>query len=204
MITLAIDTASSHTSIAVFEDTQILQEETWESNNDEAEKLMPAIEEMLNKNSLSYENIDQIYCVKGPGSFTGLRIGVTVANTISYLTKAKLFTASTFEYLHHKTDLPVIVFAGKGGVYLSKNINSKPELLSLEEMNQKEIKEVAGDIRDFQKEALSNIKFTETNESFATTMLKIISKEKDPIKIIHPLYIKSPSITKSKKTICFT
>ena len=47
--------------------------------------------------------------------------------------------------MHHKTDLPVIVFAGKGGVYLSENINSKPELLSLEEMNQKEIKEVAGD-----------------------------------------------------------
>ena len=204
MITLAIDTASSHTSIALFEDGNIKEELTWKSENNEAEKLMPAIEEMLNQNSLSYENIDQIYCVKGPGSFTGLRIGVTVANTISYLTNAKLCSISTFEYLHHKTDLPVIVYAGKGGVYLSGNINSKPELLSLEEMNQKEIKEVAGDIRDFQKEALSSIKFTETNESFGATMLKIINEDRKAEKIIHPLYIKSPSITKSKKTICFT
>ncbi len=204
MITLAINTASSQTSIALFKDTEILQEETWKSNNDEAEKLMPAIEQMLNQNNLSYENIDQIYCVKGPGSFTGLRIGVTVANTISYLTNAKLCSISTFEYLHHKTDLPVIVYAGSGGVYLSESINSETELLNLEEINQKGISEVSGDITDAQKEQLTNIKFTETNESFGATMLKLINEDRKAEKIIHPLYIKSPSITKSKKTICFT
>ncbi len=204
MITLAINTASSQTSIALFKDTEILQEETWKSNNDEAEKLMPAIEQMLNQNNLSYENIDQIYCVKGPGSFTGLRIGVTVANTISYLTNTKLFSISTFEYLHHKTDLPVILYAGSGGVYLSESIKAEIELLNLDEMNQKGIAEVSGDITGIQKEQLTNIKFRETDESFGTTMLKLINEDRKPEKIIHPLYIKSPSITKSKKTICFT
>jgi len=204
MITLAIDTASSHTSIALFEDGNISQELTWKSENNEAEKLMPAIEQMLNQNNLSYENIDQIYCVKGPGSFTGLRIGVTVANTISYLTNAKLCSISTFEYLHNKTDLPVIVYAGSGGVYLSESINSETELLNLEDMNQKGITEVSGDITDIQKEQLTNMKFKETNESFGATMLKLINEDRKAEKIIHPLYIKSPSITKSKKTICFT
>ena len=59
---------------------------------------MPAIEQMFNKNNLSYEDIDQIYCVKGPGSLLVLEL-CTVANTISYLTNAKLFSISTFEYL---------------------------------------------------------------------------------------------------------
>ena len=204
MITLAIDTASSHTSIALFEESNVKEELTWKSENNEAEKLMPAIEQMLNKNNLSYEDIDQIYCVKGPGSFTGLRIGVTVANTISYLTNAKLFSISTFEYLHNKTKLPVIVYAGSGGVYFSQSINSDIELLNLPEMNIKETTEVSGDITESQKEQLTNIKFIDNDESFATTMLKIINDEKKAEKIIHPLYIKSPSITKSKKTICFT
>ena len=55
MITLAIDTASSHTSIALFEESNVKEELTWKSENNEAEKLMPAIEQMLNKNKLSYE-----------------------------------------------------------------------------------------------------------------------------------------------------
>ena len=70
MITLAIDTASSHTSIALFEDGNIRQELTWKSENNEAEKLMPAIEQMLNQNSLRYEHIEQIYSVKGTGSYS--------------------------------------------------------------------------------------------------------------------------------------
>ena len=83
-------------------------------------------------------------------------------------------------------------------------MDSKTELLNLEEINTKGIAELSGDITDNQKDQLTNIKFTEINESFGNTMLKIINEDRKAEKIIHPLYIKSPSITKSKKTICFT
>lgn len=128
MPTLAINTANSHTSIALLEKGKIIGEKFWESENDEAEKLMPAIADMAGEN---LQKIDEVIVVKGPGSFTGLRVGVTVANMIAYLNKAKLYSVNTFEYLWKGAEMDGIIdgdeagktalllYAGAKGVYVS-------------------------------------------------------------------------------------
>ncbi|MEK7127054.1 MAG: tRNA (adenosine(37)-N6)-threonylcarbamoyltransferase complex dimerization subunit type 1 TsaB, partial [Patescibacteria group bacterium] len=98
MLILAINTASSKTAIALLENMEIIAEDSWDAENREAEKLMPAIHNLLKKKNKNYTDIDEIYAIKGPGSFTGLRVGVTVANTLAYLLNCKLFGISTFEY----------------------------------------------------------------------------------------------------------
>ncbi|MEK7547441.1 MAG: tRNA (adenosine(37)-N6)-threonylcarbamoyltransferase complex dimerization subunit type 1 TsaB, partial [Patescibacteria group bacterium] len=100
MLILAINTASSKTAIALLENMEIIAEDSWDAENREAEKLMPAIHELLKKKNKNYTDIDEIYAIKGPGSFTGLRVGVTVANTLAYLLNCQLFGISTFEYWH--------------------------------------------------------------------------------------------------------
>ena len=85
MLTLAINTATSLTSIALLEEQKLLGEDSWKSNNDEAEKLMPAISNLFKKNKKDFSGIKKVIVIKGPGSFTGLRVGVTIANTIAIL-----------------------------------------------------------------------------------------------------------------------
>ncbi len=209
MKTLCLSTASSFTAIALFDGTELLAENSWVSNNDEAEKLMPAIADLLNSPKTSYSDLQKVIVVNGPGSFTGLRIGVSVANTIAYLTNAKLYSLTTFDFWHTLTDLPILIFAGKGGVYLSEKGNSEGDLINLPEINDtlaaKKISEYFGDITDEQKEAIA-AKFTDLDFTFGEIMKKAIAEA--PLKeaqIVKPLYIKKPAITKSNKpTICFT
>ncbi len=48
------------------------------------EKALVFIEELLRENSLTLDKIDKIYVKRGPGSFTGLRVGVSIANSLSF------------------------------------------------------------------------------------------------------------------------
>ncbi len=76
---LAIDTSSKKASVAILEDLNTLIEL---NNNDEkthSQKLMPMIDEAFQKTNLSLDNIDLISCSLGPGSFTGVRIGIATA-----------------------------------------------------------------------------------------------------------------------------
>ncbi|NIA02315.1 MAG: tRNA (adenosine(37)-N6)-threonylcarbamoyltransferase complex dimerization subunit type 1 TsaB, partial [Nitrospirae bacterium] len=98
MLTLGINTASSVTSIALLSEGKLVGENSWQSHNDEAEKLMPAIAELLGKADAQLPQIERVIVISGPGSFTGLRVGVTVANTIAYLNECDLYAVDTFGY----------------------------------------------------------------------------------------------------------
>lgn len=240
MLILAINTASSRTGIALFkvkvpkssaENLQIpiLAEDSWPAKNNEAEKLMPAIANLLKTARQNLTDIKQIYVIKGPGSFTGLRVGITVANTIAYLNNCELFGLSTFEYWHSASqatgsdNLTVLIYAGSGGVYLSEYARStseisEPEIINLSELNQKfeskKIKSITGDISPAQIAILKNIKFIKIKKTFAEIMKPIIEKKIQksimrqsrvtPVKIIRPLYIKEPGITIPKARITFS
>lgn len=220
MLILAINTASSKTAIALLWrekfSLRILREKSWTAQNNEAEKLMPETALLFQhpdevgariktrSNKFLYTDIDELIVVKGPGSFTGLRVGVTVANTIANLEGAKLYAISTFEYLHAMSKLPVIVYAGKGAIYFSENIKKKPKMLNLEKalelFKKLKLKSVHGDISDEQKRFFAErggVKFKELKNTFGETIQKILKRKLKPQKIVNPLYIKKPQITPS-------
>lgn len=205
MLILAINTATSNTCVALLENNEIIAENDWLSDNDEAEKLMPAIDALLKSQSLSFNDIKKVLVVKGPGSFTGLRIGVTVANTIAYLNQCPLNSLTTLDYLHYQNYAAVLLFAGKGAVYLSKQRGDEAQIINLPDFPEalEGIKELGGDISDEQKAAIGEIKFIKPKKSFAEVMLEFLKTNPKDQKIVEPFYIKQPSISKSKK-ICFT
>lgn len=208
MLVLAINTASSITAIAIIKNGRILAEKSWTSKNSEAEKLLPAISHLLKNLKPRFKDVKCVYVVRGPGSFTGLRVGITTANTIVYLNNTELFSINTFEYWHQASQLPVTVYAGSGGVYFSKNAKSKPLFFELKAFNQflknKKILQITGDISVEQKAAINSAKFIPVKKSFGEIILKIIQSKKAQIhtgkyKIVEPLYIKEPGITTPKK-----
>jgi len=76
---LSIDTASNLCTVAILENQTCIKELIVSDARNHSEKIMPLIEQILQETNLSLENIDLIVCDRGPGSFTGIRIGVGTA-----------------------------------------------------------------------------------------------------------------------------
>ncbi len=85
---LSIDTSSNLCAVAVLEDFNLLKENILDDTKNHSEKIMPVIAQTLEETNLKLADIDLIVCDKGPGSFTGIRIGV--ATVMSFVDSLKI------------------------------------------------------------------------------------------------------------------
>lgn len=84
MIILTIRTDKPEAELGIFNDDKKLAYKTWQAHRLLAETIHTEIDKILNKSSSSMNKIEGIVVFRGPGSFTGLRIGLTVANALAY------------------------------------------------------------------------------------------------------------------------
>ncbi|WP_321383430.1 tRNA (adenosine(37)-N6)-threonylcarbamoyltransferase complex dimerization subunit type 1 TsaB [uncultured Enterococcus sp.] len=92
---LAIDTSNQTLSVSVMEGNRILGEYTSTTKKNHSMTLMPAITELMKTSQLKPTDIDRVVVAQGPGSYTGLRIGVTTAKTIAYTLNKELVGISS-------------------------------------------------------------------------------------------------------------
>jgi tRNA threonylcarbamoyladenosine biosynthesis protein TsaB len=87
MLLLSLDTTTRFGSIAVTDGARLLASESWSSGVPHSERLMPAIEALLNKAKVSINSLQHISVGIGPGSFTGVRVSINAAKTLAYSLK---------------------------------------------------------------------------------------------------------------------
>jgi len=92
---LVIDTATDHIFMALAKDKEVIQSVYQKGNHDHSVTMMPLLEGMLKISDLELKDIDQVIVGIGPGSYTGVRIGVTVAKMIAYLNDLPIYTVSS-------------------------------------------------------------------------------------------------------------
>ncbi|MDB5175581.1 MAG: hypothetical protein JWM81_439 [Candidatus Saccharibacteria bacterium] len=83
MIILTLRTDNPTAEIGIYNDATQLTYYTWQAHRELAETLHLTLQEQLQAQSLSLNDVQGIVVFKGPGSFTGLRIGLTVANALA-------------------------------------------------------------------------------------------------------------------------
>ena len=109
---LAIDTSNQPLSVAVLEDGNLLSQATCTKTKNHSVKLLPLIERLMEDARLKPCELDRIVVAKGPGSYTGLRIGVATAKTLAYTLDKELAGVSSLEVLaaaFPKTEKSVLV-----------------------------------------------------------------------------------------------
>lgn len=84
MYSLFIDTHDLDLVIALYKDKKLKDKEIKESLRNHSDYTMPIIDEIIKRNNIGVHDIKEILVVNGPGSFTGVRIGVTIAKMLAY------------------------------------------------------------------------------------------------------------------------
>jgi tRNA threonylcarbamoyladenosine biosynthesis protein TsaB len=96
---LVIETSGRTGSIALAIDGQLVREEIFSHGLQNAAKILPIIDALCRAQDWTPRDIDQIYISIGPGSFTGLRIGVTIAKSIALVTGARIVAVPRVQVL---------------------------------------------------------------------------------------------------------
>jgi tRNA threonylcarbamoyladenosine biosynthesis protein TsaB len=84
MRALAVDTSTTMAGIAIVDEQGLLAEYMLNDKKTHSQKLVPMLQEILNSLKMTVADMDILAAVTGPGSFTGLRIGVTTVKSIAY------------------------------------------------------------------------------------------------------------------------
>ena len=96
---LAIDTSSKVCSVAITEDSQKIIELHSDDEKTHSVKLMPMIDEVFHSTNLTLDNIDLLACSVGPGSFTGVRIGISTVKAFADVKGIPVVQVSSLEGL---------------------------------------------------------------------------------------------------------
>ena len=119
---LAFDTSTHLAGLALCENGELRAEYTWDVGASHSVELLRRLEWLLHERGLSMTQITAVAAAIGPGSFTGVRVAVTVAKTLAFSLKVPLVGMSTLDvlaYSHAAAALPVcaLMEAGRGEFY---------------------------------------------------------------------------------------
>lgn len=101
MIILSVDSSSKVATVALMKDQKLLGEITLNDKKEHSVILMSIIEDLLKNNSLTIDDIDGYVVSKGPGSFTGLRIGMATIKGLSFGSNKPYVSISSLDALAH-------------------------------------------------------------------------------------------------------
>ena len=122
MLTLAIDTATKVCTVALCRERELLAEYTINMGMTHSEGLLPQLEQLLARTGVEKKDIGLLAVSMGPGSFTGLRIGLATAEAMAYAWQCCLHGVDTLKALAYNIQLEGIALspvldAQKGNFY---------------------------------------------------------------------------------------
>lgn len=99
---LAIDTSNQVLGIAILSEGQIIGELVTNVKKNQTSRLMPAIHQLMEDIDMVPDQLDKIVVAKGPGSYTGVRIGVTTAKSLAWALSIPVVGVSSLEVLAYQ------------------------------------------------------------------------------------------------------
>lgn len=216
---LFIDTSTQAMILILSKNNQIIDYHFELVFRDHASRLLPNIDALIKKNNLISQDLQAIYVAEGPGSYTGIRIGVTVAKVLSYSLQIPLFSISSLEviaasYLNDADYLIPLIDARRGNVFsavyqvkhkklntlLSENLYSLVDLLKeVNKLENKKVLYLGIDCDNFinlieQKNIRSNLK-----EAFNPELIMNLTFQ--PVKDVHQFVPNYNRLTEAERNL---
>lgn len=189
---LAIDTTSTGLSIALVKNGEMFSYTKEIGKSGHSATLMPSVKAMLDEHEVDVNDIDVIGVVVGPGSFTGIRIGVSAMTALAFATGAKRIAITAFELIaYNRRDCIAGVDAGHGNLYLAECQNDKVVKQSFVENGQNDVLDAAK--IDF--EPLASV-----DETLAK-VAAIKAQNGDFVSVFEPFYMRKSQAEREKDEV---
>jgi len=122
---LALETSGRLGSVAITADGVVVAEETFAHGLQHAAEIVPRIDQLLKAAGWQPADLREIYVSAGPGSFTGLRIGITLAKTLAFVTAARIVAVPTVQVLAcnappEARDVVIVLDAKREQIYTAR------------------------------------------------------------------------------------
>ena len=122
---LAIETSGRISSVAIVEDGRVLGEDQFPHGLQHAAEIIPRIDRLCRSHDWAPADLRELYVSAGPGSFTGLRIGITLAKTLALATGAKIVAVPSVRVLARNapaeaTDLVIVLDAKRDQIFTAR------------------------------------------------------------------------------------
>ena len=149
---LSIDTSSKICSVSILEDNNLIISKAIDDEKTHSQKLMPLIDKILNSCKLTLKDIDLLACCIGPGSFTGVRIGVSTVKAFSDVENIPIVGVNSLESLAYNSlnsnltnkgqIICAMIDAKNNNVYFSVFKEGNDSFICIEEPDCKNIDEI--------------------------------------------------------------
>ena len=202
---LYIDTSSSYLYTAIIEDNKLLSEIKEEYGQSLSEVALPRIASMFEETKLNPKDIDKIIVVNGPGSFTGIRIGLTIAKVYAWGLNIPITTIYSLEAMALSSDnntyhVPMIN-ARRGYVFAAIYDENYKEILKPQHIQLVDLQEKLKEINNY--EIISNDEFDDIEViPYEPNLLKVVDYFKDKENVnphaVNPEYLKLTEAEESK------
>lgn len=115
MFKLLLDSSNKFLSVGLSKDGKVIDKICYEAWQRQSEMMVAEVDNILKRNKVEKGDLDGVVVGVGPGSYTGVRIGVTIAKTIAYALKIKLYGKSSLSLLKHREIPTICVFNARSG-----------------------------------------------------------------------------------------
>jgi len=221
---LAIDSSTDTASLALARDGKVLAQVSWRCGQNHSVELLPRLTQLLDEAKVSLKDASCIIVAKGPGSFNGLRVGLSTAKGLAFSLGVPIVGISSLEteaYGHAQSDLPIcpVFNAGRGEIAIAlyqKKDNEwrqlTPEHITTVDALSAEISEktlfcgeYVATIARRLKEKLKGKAVIAADEMRSAVSLIELAKPRidagdyDDPATLQPIYLRRPAITKPKR-----
>lgn len=156
---LGLDTSNKFLIICLMKDNQVVAYHQERAFKNQSEKILPVMDQLFQQVGWKPVEIDQIVITDGPGSYTGVRIAMTIAKIMSTMRNIPLYTISSLLFYAGKNHHKVVLDARGGRAYFSEYQNGivvQPDQIvlvdDLKEDFEKNSSEYLGDLNIFEQE----------------------------------------------------
>jgi len=115
MVTVLLDSSNTNLSVGIARDNLLLDYISYEAWQRQSEFMIVELNKLLEKHNIRKEEIKEVIVAKGPGSYTGVRIAITIAKTIAVALDAKLYAVSSLRVQKNGTCPSICLINARSG-----------------------------------------------------------------------------------------
>lgn len=199
MISLVMDTSNSYLAVGLFKDNMCLEAFQEKGSRRQSEKAIPSLKEVLDRHHIALKDVNEMIITSGPGSYTGVRVAMTIAKTLAAVSDVRIKSVSSLAaYAGMNQALSVIDARGHKvfvGVYENGLPLIKEQVMTLEDFTQ-----LRAEYEDFELVGEVGCLGLDEKECDLCANIYALGQIADPIKnvdLLVPTYIKDVEAKKA-------